>query len=86
MECGPSLVHLQTAACKALSLIATASPGRAVRVWDFQTLRLDDVCVGLTDDAIAIALLEPYPVLLVATAERRPAWLIARTTKVAAPV
>jgi WD40 repeat protein len=48
-----------------LSLIATSSPGRSVRLWDFQTLRLEDVCLGLSDDAIALEFVEPYSMLIV---------------------
>jgi WD40 repeat protein len=48
-----------------LSLIATACPGHSVCLWDFQTLKLEDVCVGLSDDAIALEFLATLPVLLV---------------------
>lgn len=49
-----------------LSLIATGSGDRTIRIWDFQQLRLEGECVGHKGPITAMTFAEPYSVLCTA--------------------
>ena len=49
----------------ALSMIATGSADRTVRVWDFETGKLDGHINDHDGDITAMTILDPYPLLLV---------------------
>ncbi|GBG28004.1 WD repeat-containing protein wdr-5.1 [Hondaea fermentalgiana] len=47
-----------------LSLIATGSADKSIRIWEFQQLRLEGECIGHTGQVTAMSFVESYPLLV----------------------
>lgn len=51
--------------CPALDLIATGSRDCTVRLWNYETCKLEGILMGHSSDILVLRFLEPFPLLLV---------------------